>query len=156
MPQLMPVGVDVIVPAPVPAVAAVSTYVLSANVAVTDFAASIVTTQAPVPVHAPLHPVNVELAAALCVSVTIVPKLYVSVQSAPHEIPAGADVTVPVPVPAVATVSASVSSVNVAVTDFTASIVTMHAPVPEHAPPQPVNVEPVACACASITIWPKL
>lgn len=39
----------------------------------TDFAASTVTTHAPVPVHAPLQPANVEPDAAVAVSVTEVP-----------------------------------------------------------------------------------
>ena len=47
-----------------------SVRVTGANVAVTDLAASIVTTQAPVPVQAPDQPVNVELAPGVAVSVT--------------------------------------------------------------------------------------
>jgi hypothetical protein len=45
-------------------------------------------------------------------------------------------------------------SANVAVTDCAAVIVTTQAPVPEHAPLQPVNVEPVVAACASVTMVP--
>ena len=45
------------------------------NVAVTDFAASIVTTHVPVPVHAPDQPANVVLASGAAVSVTGVPWL---------------------------------------------------------------------------------
>jgi hypothetical protein len=45
------------------------------NVAVTDFAESIATTQLPVPVHAPLQPAKVEPDAAVAVSVTDVPLL---------------------------------------------------------------------------------
>ena len=43
------------------------------NVAVTDFAASIVTVHVAVPVHAPLQPVKMEPAAAVAVSVTEAP-----------------------------------------------------------------------------------
>mgnify|MGYP003705142853 CR=1 FL=1 len=43
------------------------------NVAFTDFAASIVTTQVLVPVHAPLQPAKVDDASAAAVSVTVVP-----------------------------------------------------------------------------------
>jgi hypothetical protein len=75
------------------------------NVAVTVLAASIVTTQLPVPVHAPDQPLKVELLSADAVKVTIVPALYVSEQSDPQLIPAGAEVTVPLPVPPLFTVS---------------------------------------------------
>ena len=43
---------------------------------------------------------------------------------------------------------------KVAVTDWFEFIVTVHAPVPEHAPPQPVNVEPVAGVAVSVTCVP--
>jgi len=46
---------------------------LTVKPAPTLFAASTVTTQEPVPVHAPLQPVNVEPAPAVAVSVTEVP-----------------------------------------------------------------------------------
>jgi hypothetical protein len=45
------------------------------NVAVTDSAALIVIVHAPVPVHAPLQPPNVEPLPAVAVSVTLVPWL---------------------------------------------------------------------------------
>jgi hypothetical protein len=73
------------------------------KVAVTVRAALIVTVQLPVPLHEPLQPANVEPAAALAVSVTCVPVANVLVHVAPHEIPAGALVTVPVPDPFFAT-----------------------------------------------------
>jgi len=69
----MPDGEDATLPLPVPSVLTVSAYVLRVNVAVTDFAASIVTTHAPEPVQAPDHDANVELALAVGVSVTEVP-----------------------------------------------------------------------------------
>jgi hypothetical protein len=47
---------------------------MSAKLAFTDFAASIVTTQEPVPVQAPLQPENVESLAGVDVSVTTVPE----------------------------------------------------------------------------------
>jgi hypothetical protein len=59
----------------------------------------------------------------------------------PQLIPAGELVTEPVPLPVTDTVSVRLMSVKVAVTDLAASIVTMHVPVPEQAPDQPVNVE---------------
>jgi hypothetical protein len=76
-PQLIPDGDDVTVPLPgSPKTETVSRTAGSAvNVAVTLFAASIVTTQLPVAlVHAPLHPVNVLPVLAVAVSVTFVPE----------------------------------------------------------------------------------
>ena len=59
---------------PVPA-EAVIVYVFRAKVAVTDLAASIVTEHVPVPLHAPDHPVKVELVSNDAVRVTEVPEL---------------------------------------------------------------------------------
>ena len=116
------------------------------NVAVTAFAADIVTAHAPVPVHAPVHPANVEPAVATCVSVTLVLKPKFAEHVAPQLMPVGVDVTVPVPVPFFVTVSASGISVKFAVTAFAAVIGTTHAPAPVHAPAQLVNVEPVVAS----------
>jgi hypothetical protein len=74
-PQSIPAGVLVTVPVPVPARVTVSANVTTVNVAVTLRAWLIDTVQPPVPVHAPLQPVNVWPAAAVAVSVTDVPKL---------------------------------------------------------------------------------
>ena len=73
VPQLMPAGELVTVPLPAPALVSVRLKVCNVNVAVTDCAALMVTTQEAVPVHAPLHPVNTEPAAGVAVSVTGVP-----------------------------------------------------------------------------------
>ena len=48
---------------------------ISANVAVTDCAALIVTWHVPVPVHAPLQPEKLDPTPAAAVSVTTVPEL---------------------------------------------------------------------------------
>ncbi len=98
-PQLMPAGELVTVPVPVPDLVVVSANVCRVNTAFTDRAALIVTTQAPVPVQAPLQPANTEPAAGVGVSVTEVPELKLNVQVAPQLMPAGELVTVPVPVP---------------------------------------------------------
>jgi hypothetical protein len=42
-------------------------------------------------------------------------------------------------------------AVKVAVTDWAAVIVTLQLPVPEHAPPQPLKVEPEAAAAVRVT-----
>jgi hypothetical protein len=93
------------------------------NVAVTDFAASIVTVQVELePEQAPLHPPNVDPVVAVAVSVTAVPTAKSSVQSVPQVIPAGELVTVPEPVPALATLSLTGGAANVTVTDLDSSI----------------------------------
>jgi len=72
---LMPDGELVTVPAPVPDLATVRANVCMLKVAVTDLAELMLTTQLPVPVHAPLQPAKVEPEAAVAVSVTEVPAL---------------------------------------------------------------------------------
>ena len=72
-PQAMPAGVEVTVPAPLPALLTDSATWLTVKLAPTVRAWSIVTTQAPTPVQAPVHPVNAEVPPAVAVSATIVP-----------------------------------------------------------------------------------
>ena len=75
-PQLVPVGLNVKFPPPVPSLSAVKSNVSSVNVAVVDLAAFIKTTHGPVPAEAhpaPFQPVNVEFAAGAAVNVTDVP-----------------------------------------------------------------------------------
>src|SRR6266545_1873158 len=56
------------------------------------------TTQAPVPLHPPVHPANVEPPAGVAVRVTEVPLAKSASQVLPQLIPAGLLVTVPLPV----------------------------------------------------------
>ncbi len=49
-------------------------FVTLSNVAITPFAASRVTAQSLVPLHAPLHPTKVEVESADALNVTIVPE----------------------------------------------------------------------------------
>ena len=73
----------------------------SLNVAVTVFAALIVTLQLPVPEQPePDQPANVEPEAADAVKVTLVPGEKFPEHVAPQSIPAGELVTVPLPLPA--------------------------------------------------------
>lgn len=104
-PQLMPAGDEVTVPEPVPAFVTDNANVVAEllNVAVTARAAVIDTVQAPVPVHAPDQPANVEPELAAGVSVTDEPLEKFAVHVEPQLIPAGDDVTVPAPVPAFVT-----------------------------------------------------
>ena len=78
---------------------------ITAKVAVTALAASMVTTHDPVPAHAPDQPLNVAFVLAVAVKVTqlFLPKL--PLQVVPQVMPAGELETVPVPVPAIVTVS---------------------------------------------------
>jgi hypothetical protein len=126
---------------PPPVLAVVRVYETLVNVAKTFWAEFIVTMQAPVPLHAPLQPANVEVPSEVAASVTDVPEEYAAEQVEPQFIPDGELVTVPDPVPVFETVNIFGFLVNVAVTLFAAFIVTMHAPVPEHAPVQPVKTD---------------
>ena len=107
VPQLMPAGVLVTVPPPVPERVTVRLKEtgLAVNVAVTDALAFMVIAQGPVPVQAPVQPAKVELEPAVAASVTWVPGANEDAHALPQLIPAGVLVTVPVPVPASATVS---------------------------------------------------
>jgi hypothetical protein len=80
-----------------------------------------------------------------------------ALQVAPQLMPAGVLVTVPVPVPLRVTVSGNcvtVERVNAAPTLAAAFSVTTQLPVPEHAPLQPVKVDPEAGVGVSDTIVP--
>src|SRR5262249_33544182 len=79
------------------AVSAIDSESALVKVAVTDRATSIVTGQAPVPVHAPLQPENVEPAAGAAARLTTVPGSELALPLAPQLIPAGDEVTVPLP-----------------------------------------------------------
>ena len=99
-PQVIPAGLEETEPVPVPVLDTVSVERLQGELAVTDFAASTVTTHVPVPEHpAPDHPVKFEPVAGVAVNVTTVPFVYELAQVAPQLIPAGLDVTVPLPFP---------------------------------------------------------
>src|SRR5260221_6385082 len=99
----MPAGVEAIVPAPVRAT--VSAKALRVRFAVTDFAASMVTLQPPVPLQAPVQPPKAEFASGAALSATTVSPVIDAAQVAPHAMPPGVPVTVPPPVPVLLTVS---------------------------------------------------
>jgi hypothetical protein len=109
------------------------------------------TVQAPVPAQAPLQPVKVEPVAGVAVRVRFVPEVKLALQVLPQSIPVGLEVTAPVPVPLFATVRVKLCRVNVAVTLLAASIGTLHVPVPEQAPLQPVKVEPAVGVAVRVT-----
>ena len=156
-PQAMPAGVLVTAPVPVPNLVTVRAKEDGrANVAATEVAALSVMVQAAVPEHPPpLQPENVEPVAGVAVKVTMVPVVNAVEHVAPHEIPAGALLTVPLPFPDCVTVSAKDDCTKVAVTDMAALIVTLQVPVPVQPPPlQPENVEPAAGVPVSVTAVP--
>jgi hypothetical protein len=136
----------------------VSRCVWISKAAETAAAAVIVTTQVPRPEHpAPVHPAKTEPPAAVAVNVTTVVRLYASLQSPPHTIPAGDELTDPVPAPVLFTVSWNCTTVNVAVTVVAAFTVTTHVPVPLHPPPlHPVKSELGVGAAVSVTTVPAL
>ena len=70
---------------------------LIVNVAVTLWAALMLTVQLPVPLHAPPQPVKVLPVAGVAVRVTLAPLLNDALQVEPQLMPAGVLVTVPVP-----------------------------------------------------------
>jgi hypothetical protein len=129
---------------------------LELKVALTDFAASMVTLQAPVPLQAPLQPANVEPESGTAVKLTTVPLAKLAEHVVPQEIPEGVLVTVPVPAPLLATVRVKGPgfAVKFALTDFAASMVTLQAPVPLQAPLQPANVEPESGTAVKLTTVP--
>jgi hypothetical protein len=75
------------------------------NLALTLFAASMVTTQLPVPEQAPVQPVKVDSADGVAVRVTKVASLKLAMHVAPQSIPAGLLVTLSKSVPDLLTVS---------------------------------------------------
>jgi hypothetical protein len=97
VPQLIPTGVLVTVPVPVPFLVTFNAKLVILKVAVTNLAAFIVTWHDPEPVHAPLQPVNVDPAAGVAVRVTKVPMLKLALQVVPQLIPPDELVTVPLP-----------------------------------------------------------
>lgn len=70
-----------------------------------------VITHGPVPVQAPLHPLNVVPACGAAERVMVVPFGNCDVQVVGQEIPTGEEVIVPCPVPASVTVSEGVATI---------------------------------------------
>src|ERR1041384_2871673 len=154
----MPAGVDVTVPAPLPALVTVRVNRCRVNVAVTLVAASILTVHVPEPVQpAPDQPTKVAPTAGVAVRVTSWLKLKFALQVGGQSMPGGLEVMRPAPLPAPETLSAKRRNVNCAVTRTAWVRVVVQVPVPVQAPPdQPVNVEPAAGVAVSVTDWPKL
>jgi hypothetical protein len=160
VPQSTPFTLAATVPFPPPVSLTVSANRAAgagSKAAVTLRARLMVTWQPPVPVHAPLQPANTEPVPGVAVSVTTVALSNGALHAAPHAIPAGVEPTVPPPAPARLTVSTKRpggAGSNLAVTARARLIVTSQLPVPEQAPLQPENTEPVAGVAVSATTVP--
>jgi hypothetical protein len=155
-PQLMPAGLLVTGPLPVPALPTTSPLYVTGgplNAAVTFRAALMVTTQLPVPVHAPDQPTKVEPALGVAVSVTTESVGNVLEQTEPQEMPAGLLLTGPLPLPDLATVRIW-PTLKVAVTLRAADMVTTQVVMPLQAPDQPAKTEPGLGAAVSVTALP--
>jgi hypothetical protein len=149
-PQLIPAGELVTVPEPLLMTVRVSCPV---KLAETVLAALMVTEQEPVPEQPdPFHPLNTELAPGVAVSVTTVLVANCPLQLEPQLIPAGELVTVPEP----PLVTVRVGSwAKLAVTLLSLSMVTVHEPMPEQSPDQPVNVQPALAVWVTVTWVPE-
>src|SRR6185436_8235767 len=153
-PQLIPAGLLLTAPVPVPVLVTENVTGTRANVAVTEVAALTVTAQLPVPEHAPLQPANDEPAAGVAVRVIAVPGVSDCEQVAPQVMPAGLLVTVPDPAPLLVTESVTGTRVKVAVTEVAALTVTAQVLVPEQAPVQPAKEEPAAGVAVKVIAVP--
>jgi len=156
--QVSPAGALVTVPVPPPETVAASANVVDdPNVAVIVVALVGVTVHVPVPEQPPPdQPPRTEPAAGVAVRTMEPPDGKVAEQVVPHVMPAGALVTLPLPRPARTTVTATGAGANAAPTVVAVVIVTVHEPVPEQLPDQPVKSAPAAGVAVSVTLVPVL
>jgi hypothetical protein len=154
--QLIPAGLLLTVPVPLPMRWTVSSSFVMAKLAVTGVVPLTVTLHdVAVPQPGTLHPEKEEFAPAVAVRVTWVPLAYWALQVGKQLMPAGVLLTVPVPL----TLTINVPSVletgmNVAVTEELLDTVILQAPVPLQAPPHPAKVEPWPGVAVSVTCVP--
>jgi hypothetical protein len=159
VPQEIPAGLDVTLPVPLPLFVNARLY-WRLKVTVTLAAAVMLTVQlVPLVLVHPLKLTNREPASAIALSVTDVPLsngCVCEMQAAPQEIPAGVDVTLPVPVPLF--VSARLYwRLKVAVTLRAADIATVQvAPLVESQPLKLTNRDPGSGAAVNVTDTPVL
>ncbi len=117
----------------------------------------IVTTQVPVPAQgAPFHPVKTFPDVGVAVNVTVVSGVNGAEQVDPQLMPVGELVTEPEP--DVATVNVYCgggAGPKVAVTDWLEFRVKLQLPLPLHAPPQPLRIDPDAGVAARFTTVPE-
>jgi hypothetical protein len=160
LPQLIPAGLLVTVPPPLPESKTVKLSELGGRVlksAVMEVFAFTVRLQFPAPLHGPDQPPKSEPVDALAVSVNFVPAGKLAEQVPGQLIPAGLLLTVPPPSPENKTVKPSELGVMVlksAVTEVFSSTVKLQLPAPLHDPDQPANSEPVDALAVSVRLVP--
>jgi hypothetical protein len=151
-------GELVTVPEPVPVLLTERVNVgAGEKVAVTGTAeVPIVKLQVPVPEQpAPVQPANTDAEDdGVAVRVIRVLVLKLAEQVAPQLIPAGELLTDPDPVPARVTFTGKEAGMKSALTDCAEFMVTEQAPVPEQAPPQPLNTDPAFAVGVRVTNVP--
>jgi hypothetical protein len=119
LPQLMPAGLLVTVPEPVPALANVNVYVTGVRLKVAVQLTELLTVMLPLEQAAsPDQPAKVEPLAATAERVTTVPLVTLVEQLLPQLMPAGELVTVPLPVPVRVTVTVKFAAGVVAQTSL--------------------------------------
>ena len=150
---MIPAGLDVTVPLPMPVLVTVRMKRLSMKMALTDRRFVTVTVHVvPDTESHPVQPLKSESAPGAAVSVTVVLITKSLAHAVPQLMPAGLDVTVPLPVPVLVAVRVKRWSVKMALTDRAFAIVTVHvAPDTESHPVQPVNSESAAAVAVSVT-----
>lgn len=157
VPQIIPAGTLVTVPEPVPAWLTDNVY-CGAKRAITAVSAVNATVHVPSPAQAaPLQPAKADPGPGVAESTTEVPTLREAEHVLPQLMPAGELVTVPEPVPPSVTVSVACgggAAPKLATTLISEFSVTLHPPVPEHDPPQPVKTNPVLGATVKATAEP--
>jgi hypothetical protein len=127
VPQAIPDGLLVTVPVPAPLRVTVSAKVWCAKVAVTDTGCVGVSVHVPVPLHAPLQPVNTEPPSGTAI-ITIGPSAAVQrpAQSVPHRMSVKLSLTMPPPSPALLTVTRNAVLRNAATTSADSASITVH------------------------------
>jgi hypothetical protein len=156
VPHVIPAGALVTLPVPAPVTVTVRPMTVGdAKVAVTVVVLVGATVQVPVPEQPPPdQPVKTEPVAGVAVSTIELPDEKLAEHVVPHEMPAGALVTVPLPRPARTTANVTGAGAKAALTVVAVVKTSAQLPVPEQPPPQPVKTEPIAGIAVSVTLVP--
>ena len=110
------------------------------------------------PEQAPPQPPNTDPAAGVAIRVTLVPSANDAEQAPPQLIPTGLLSTTPDPDPLFVMTRARCGGATItaklAVTVAFVVSITVQAPIPEHAPPQPAKLDPDAASADNVTAEP--